>query len=450
MKSLYRRLVKLMKVNKNAFTGTGKVFSFTFMQLLKSKGNIISLVIILILALLSVPVGSLLMGGEVEEDHGEISSIYYLNETDYDIDFNSLSEAGGPFEDIPVYEANFNSDNYSKHIEADDAFVHVSLDKEDNSYSIGVFHLNEETYSYAMLSNEVSRLFDEARYRALGATEEQLGILMTGYETNVENITDYMEKDGIGFDGVFAIQYGYSIVVLFLSMFTVTYIIRAIIEEKASKLVETLMVSIKPLGMIVGKILAVMAYVFGMILAIGLSFLLSYKVTGRFIDTSPITDTLGSFGLNSELLNIGPMTIFVALVSLFLGYLTYSIIGGLAGTSCSSMEDVESANMNVVLIVMFGYMVSSMTVGFDTEVVATTVSLVPLVSIFSAPVHYVLGNISFGVLALSWLIQVAVIILLAWFCGRIYHHLIMYRGNKLKLKAMISLARTDNAGRYNK
>ena len=436
-----------MKVNKNAFKGTGKVFSFTLMQLLKSKGNIISLAIILILALLSVPVGSLLMGGEVEEDYAEINSIYYLNETDYDIDFNRLKEAESTFEAAKVYEADFNSDNYSEHIKEKDAFVHVYLDKESNSYVIGVYHLNEEEdYSFELLSNEVSRLFDETRYRALGATEEQLGILMTGYETNVENITDYMDKDGIGFDGVFAIQYGYSMVVLFLSMFTVTYIIRSIIEEKASKLVETLMVSIKPLGMIVGKILAVMTYVFGMILALALSFGISYKVTGSFIDTSPITNTLAGFGLNSELLNIGPMTIFVALVSLLLGYLTYSIIGGLAGTSCSSMEDVESANMNVVLIVMFGYMVSSMTVGFDTKAVATTVSLVPLVSIFSAPVHYVLGNISFGVLALSWLIQVAVIILLAWFCGRIYHHLIMYRGNKLKLKAMISLARTDNAG----
>ncbi|MGM9973325.1 MAG: ABC transporter permease [Clostridiaceae bacterium] len=436
-----------MKVNKNAFTGTGKVFSFTLMQLLKSKGNIISLAIILILALLSVPVASLLMGGEVEEAYAEINNIYYLNETDYDIDFNSLKEEGSTFEASKIYEADFNSDNYTEHIKEKDAFVHVYLEQESNSYVIGVYHLNdEEDFSYEELSYEVSRLCDEARYRALGATEEQLKILMTGYETNVEGISDYMESEGVGFDGIFTVQYGYSIIVLFLSMFSVTYIIRAIIEEKASKLVETLMVSIKPLGMIVGKILAVMAYVFGMILAIGLSFLLSYKVTDSFIDTSPITDTLASFGINSEVLNIGPMTIFVALVSLLLGYLTYSIIGGLAGTSCSTMEDVESANMNVVLIVMFGYVVSSMTVGFDTEVVATTVSLVPLVSIFSAPVHYVLGNISFGVLALSWLIQVVVIILLAWFCGRIYHHLIMYRGNKLKLKAMISLARTDNAG----
>ncbi|WP_426348719.1 ABC transporter permease [Alloiococcus sp. CFN-8] len=431
-----------MKANKNAFTGTGKVFSFTLTQLLKSKGNIISLVVTIILCLLSAPIASLIMGGEVKEEQLGINNIYYLNETEYDIEFQALSEPGSLFEGAKVQEADFNVDNYTDNINGNDALVHVALSSEDNSYHIGVYHLMEDAYSFDILASEVSRLCEEARFRALGATEEQLKILMTAFEINTEEVAEYMEEESVGFDGAFAVQYGYSIIVLILTMFSITYIIRSIIEEKASKLVETLMVSIKPLGMIVGKILAVMAYVFGLIVSIALSLLISYKVTGVFLDTSPISNALADFGLNSELLNIGPITIIVAMISLVLGYLTFSILGGLAGTSCSSMEEVESANMNVVLVVMLGYMASTFMVGFNNEVVSIIGSLLPIISIFAAPVHYVLGNISFGILALSWLLQAGVIILLAWFCGRVYHHLLMYRGNKLKLKAMVSLART--------
>ena len=55
----------------------------------------------------------------------------------------------------------------------------------------------------------------------------------------------------------------YSILVLMVSIFSVSYIVRAVVEEKSSKLVETLLVSIRPLALILGKILAVMACVFG-------------------------------------------------------------------------------------------------------------------------------------------------------------------------------------------
>ena len=71
-------------------------------------------------------------------------------------------------------------------------------------------------------------------------------------------------------------QYAYSIIVMIVCIFSCTYIVRAIIEEKSSKLVETLMVSIRSEAMIMGKILAVISFVAIMVIAIVLAFALSY------------------------------------------------------------------------------------------------------------------------------------------------------------------------------
>jgi ABC-type Na+ efflux pump permease subunit len=108
------------------------------------------------------------------------------------------------------------------------------------------------------------------------------------------------------------------------------------------------------------------------------------------------------------------------------------------------MEDMESANMAVLLIVMFGYLVSCIAVPFSTETgnsaVAIIVSLFPIVSIFCAPVQYICGNISIYILLLSWLIQVGLITLLAVFCSRVYEGLVIHKGSRVKLKELLSMA----------
>ena len=65
------------------------------------------------------------------------------------------------------------------------------------------------------------------------------------FYTNVMSVDEFMNKDDIGAESRYAVSYAYSIIVMMVCLFAVTYIVRAIIEEKSSKLVETLLVSIK-------------------------------------------------------------------------------------------------------------------------------------------------------------------------------------------------------------
>ena len=98
------------------------------------------------------------------------------------------------------------------------------------------------------------------------------------FYTQVMTMDEFMGRDVVDTDSRYSIQYAYSILVMIVCIFAVTYIVRAILEEKSSKLVETLLVSIRSEDMILGKILAVITFIFSMVLSIIAAFVLSLSL----------------------------------------------------------------------------------------------------------------------------------------------------------------------------
>lgn len=439
-----------MKLSREAFGGTGKVFSFTLRQMFFNKANAVSLIIMLLFALFSVPVMSFAGGGNLLDkgrEKSEITRIYWVNETPWTVDFSELAKVDERFTDVETQEAGFTEDNYKKNIKDDEVLVCVRMEESEGGSMplISLYSIKETDSDYEELSAAVSQLVQESRYRDVGITQEQIDAVEATYSTDTLTLESYYEKQsGPDFGTRYIVQYVYAIILMILGIFTTSYIIRAVVEEKSSKLVELLMVSVKPLALIMGKILAVMLYVFGMLVSLGLCAGISYLVTGVFMDTQPVMDFVAKSGFTSGALQIDPFLIVVLLVSLLLGYLTFSILSGLAGTSCSTMDDMQSANMSVTMIIMAGYFISVFTINLPS--LATVVSLIPILSIFCAPVEYICGDIGIGVLLLSWLIQLLAVGLLFAFCANIYEDLILYKGQKMKWTELFGLIKKAKKG----
>lgn len=435
-----------MKLSRSELKGTGSVFTFTLQQYAKSKANIITAVIMVIMALASMPVMTLITGGDVKESTN-IAAVYINNTVGYTLDVDELKE-DSYWKDTEFKNADFTVNEYKDRIANNEAFIDIFYNEQTSLYSVNVYTSEGsalEDDDLSALSAVASKLLGEARYSSLNATKEQMNIVMSEYNVEKESLEEYLSEDGPGFETRFMVQYAYDIIVLLLCMITTAYIVRSIVEEKASKLVELLMVSVKPLAMILGKILAVMTYVFGLIIVLFASAGISWVVSGLVFDTAPVNEMITSLGLTSSFMNINPATIIIVFVSLLLGYLTMSIIGGISGTCCSTMEDVETAYTSVVMIIMAAYMVSAITAATESTIVSIAVALIPIISIFCAPVQYVCGNISIWLLLLSWAIQAAFIVLLAVFCSRIYADLIIHKGNRVKIKELISMAKHSKA-----
>lgn len=420
-----------MKRTDGNLRGTGKVYAFTLSQFVKGRANLIMLAILLLLSLASVPLLACFGGSDAGAEAG-FDTLYLQNETGLSLETAGLAGTVAVVTEQP------------EELPEGTAYARLFLNEE--GYHTDIYCGAEEEAQAETLSRGLQSVLDTARYASLGTTTEQLQSLSTPVTTETGSLSDYLSEPELDFADTFAIQYVYSILVMILSIFASSYIVRAVIEEKDSKLVELLMVSVKPLALIVGKILAAMTYVFGMLLLVAVGVTASYLISGSFMEVVSPLAMLQGLGLDLSGMNIGPLTILIVAVSLVLGYLTFSVLGGLIGTGCTSMEDMESANLSVVLIVMAGYIVASVTSGLGNTLAGTVLSLLPIVSVFCAPTQYVCGNIGMGLLCLSWLLQGLVLLLLTWLCARVYHELLLRRGGRVKFFKILSMARGKKGG----
>lgn len=443
-----------MKQNKEMFRGTGKVFVFTFTQFVKNRGNLITIMILLILTLFSVPVMTLFSGGGMAPaETSGIKNVYWKNATKDKVNPAETAKELPFFSQVSFTETDFSETEVLKTDETDAVYVEFSEETEHAGIQISIRYPENGKPSEQDLEELkmlLTRTAEKARMETAGITDGLQELLLGEISGQVETSKSYLEGEGTSWDVQYGIQLGYSILVMVISIFSVTYIIRTVVEEKASRLVELLMVSVEPLALIVGKILAAMAYVFGMILTLGVGFGISWTVSRRFLDVSAISDSLSAAGFSMELLKLGPETVLVVMVSLLLGFLTFAILAGLSGSGCSSMEDVQGASTLSTLLIFAGYFLAIVLNSAGTETAAFFGSLCPFVSVFCAPVQFVLGKTGAGTLLLSWGIQVVIIAGLTVFSARIYRALLLYRGNRPDFRQMLRIAGLQSSGKEKK
>ena len=400
-------------------SGTGQVYRFTLSQLLKSRANRVTLIIMVLLAAVSMPLTALL-GGETPEtsDTAGLTSVRVDNRTDLILDFSG--------------DAYWADTDFSADAGEPDAVVTVTGD--ETGYQVAVVG------SESAHAGELSQLAETARQAVRDACLQAAGLS----SRQLEALTASTGEEDSHEDG-FWVQYGYSILAMILCLMSASYVIRAVVEEKDSRLVELLLVSVKPMALLAGKILAVMAFTFGWLLAmlagLGVSCGLTAGLMGPGVLQKQLSGLLAAVPRVQEDLWQAAGVLLVLLVSLGLGYLTMSLIGGVAGACCSGMEEAGEATGPVMLLTMTGYLASCVVGAVSSGPVAVFSTLCPVVSIFCAPVQFAGGNVSFWLVLASWAIQAAVIWGLLTLASRVYAGLIVHRGSRVKLRELMSMAK---------
>lgn len=400
-------------------SGTGQVYRFTLSQLLKSRANRVTLIIMVLLAAVSMPLTALL-GGETPEtsDTAGLASVRVDNRTDLALDFSG--------------DAYWADTDFSAGAGEPDAVVTITGD--ETGYQVAV--VGSETAD----AGELSQLAETARQAVRDACLQAAGLS----SRQLEALTASTGEEDSHEEG-FWVQYGYSILAMILCLMSASYVIRAVVEEKDSRLVELLLVSVKPMALLAGKILAVMAFTFGWLLAmlagLGVSCGLTAGLMGPGVLQKQLSGLLAAVPRVQEDLWQAAGVLLVLLVSLGLGYLTMSLIGGVAGACCSGMEEAGEATGPVMLLTMAGYLASCVVGAVSSGPVAVFSTLCPVVSIFCAPVQFAGGNVSFWLVLASWAIQAAVIWGLLTLASRVYAGLIVHRGSRVKLRELMSMAK---------
>ncbi len=233
------------------------------------------------------------------------------------------------------------------------------------------------------------------------------------------------EVTGNGPDGnPFGFAMGFlGVTLLMIVIFTGISILGAgVVEEKASRVVEILLTTVKPRVLLLGKILGIgtgmlivfATYMVGIIGGLGLAGLL------------PDSGTLGKLGVWAFLPTL--------VAWIIIGYLTASGLMGAVASTVSRQEDLGGVQMPIIFGLMVPIYAAMYYVPTQPDSTASEVmSFIPLVSPPTMIMRAAFGGVPVWQQLVAFAINIAFIPLLAALAGKIYENSILRTGERVKI-----------------
>ncbi|WP_328705782.1 ABC transporter permease [Actinomyces trachealis] len=224
----------------------------------------------------------------------------------------------------------------------------------------------------------------------------------------------------------FGVRYGLLTAVDIMLLITLMgggqYIAMGVVEEKASRIVEILLSCVRPTSLLAGKILGT-----------GTGVILSYGVMAAIgMTAAKVLHVLPKVDINFD------ATLALVLVWMVVGFLSFSVMFGAAGSLVSRQEDVSATVMPLIALCMAPYMASIFMIMHDPQAWYWRVlAYVPFFSPFMMPARMVFGISSWTEQALALLIAVAALPALIWLAARIYTRAVTRSGARVPLREVL-------------
>lgn len=455
---------------KNNYIGWKNVFCFSLVQGVKEKSYRWLLIITCVILIFSVPVKALFDNRNKQEElPSEITVFTVYDDTGLMIDYGqSLDQSRYENVDI-VTSPEISFEEHTKKLEeshnSTELIVHITY--EESGYfnltfvKAGNSDLSDDDADRA--SEDFQNFFVKAKLNATDVTEEQLAFLNREVNISVESasetgeiITDEQEGEGISFTEYFILLGGITIITFIIS-FSGGNIATSIVTEKSTKVVEYLMINIRPMALLTGKILAALLLVIIEFAAMGISYVLSLLIKNMIFGGGETQESAVeniSVVMNS-LTGLNPLHILLAFIMIIVGILFYSILAGLAGASVSKMEEItEGMKLFQFVMVAGAYLSMALCImeimGSSGGMLHNFCCLFPISSPFIVPAYLVIGKVSIGIALVSVVILSVLTVLLLSFTAKVYESMIFYQGKVLKLKDIIQIAKERNTGKEEK
>jgi ABC-2 type transport system permease protein len=223
---------------------------------------------------------------------------------------------------------------------------------------------------------------------------------------------------GLGLAGAF---------LLFFSIQTYgAMVAQGVVEEKASRVVEIVLSSVRPWQLLLGKVLGLGA--------VGLLQLVVLGGAGLAV--------AGAAGVLTAGAGLAP-TIVSVVVWYLLGFALYATIYAALGSLVSRQEDTQSVLSPMTVVVLLGFVVGFNLLTSDPRGTGITVlSLLPPFSPLFMPARIALGVAPAGQVVLAFALTIAFTAAVLALGGRIYANSVLRTGARVSLREALGRART--------
>jgi ABC-2 type transport system permease protein len=453
--------------------GWEKVLTFTYVQTIKAKSFIISTVVMVTVFALMI-LGINFLPGMLKSSDSEtisytdsdgntiemaafaVKKLYISNNTDLVLDFSFMSDFQIETQMVEVSKAGEIMDEVTESLEAVALAV---IEPSDGGFTVKISRprsteLVKNSDCYA-LSGIFSNTITDANLRSIGVAEENLGKAQI-YVSQSVNVGGEEPKSEIAESITMMLTMITSMVLFVLIIVYAQLTAQAIATEKASRVMELLLTSVRPLAVIIGKVLATTLVALTTLVGVGgISAVLFMafapmgtlgEVVGMVDTTDPMLTEIAT-ELNSVFTGFNPGNILLILLVFTLGFLFYALIAGLIGASISKIEDLQTALQPLMLIGALGFYLTYLSpiMGLDADsegnILVTISRYLPISSPFALPGAILTGDISGAEIVISIGVLALLLVLFALFVARVYEHIILQNGDRVKIKDMLKLAK---------
>lgn len=227
--------------------------------------------------------------------------------------------------------------------------------------------------------------------------------------------------------------------VMYMAIFLYSVnVMRSVLEEKQTRIIEVLVSSLRPFQLLLGKVVGV-----------GGVGLVQMGVWGLFA-AAMIRYRAAVFGLFKvspeqaaaiQLPAIGGGMVALVLAYFLLGYLLYSAMFAVVGASVSTDTEAQQAQMPVVMLLIPGILVFPAVLNDPSGSLSHVMGLVPFWSPIIMPIRAAASDVPAAELAASLGILAVTVVAVVWVAARIYRVGILMYGKRPGIAELVRWAR---------
>lgn len=212
--------------------------------------------------------------------------------------------------------------------------------------------------------------------------------------------------------------------------------IRSIVEEKTSDVVEVMVSSVRPWELMLGKILGVGAVgitqlsIWGIVLSAAVVFGLTAGAS-----------TLAQAGIDLSAAQVPWGVVGLMVTFLILGYLLYAGLFAGGGATMGSEQDAQQVAMPIMMLIIVPFVAAQPLIESPNAVWAVVMSLVPFFSPILMPSRLLVSSVPAVQVTAAIALLVLCILTVAWVAGRIYRVGILIKGQRANLPEIIRWVR---------
>ena len=362
--------------------------------------------------------------------------------TDYQFFKNDLAE---------VKERFNSSDGYALvHIPR---FENQNIDVLESSVKVYV-HKPMSLSNQNQISNNIESVIESIKLKQEGLTRDIIDRTRSSVNLNTIILGESgSEKTGSTEVSMGISMFGGFLIYIFIFLYG-AMVMRGVMEEKTSRIVEIIISSVKPIQLMMGKIIGIALVGFTQFaLWVSLTFIISSVATALLVnpaDINPVDIANGSEimiqelktnqgGLSSVFEQLESINI-TFLLAMFLfyfigGYLMYGSLFAAVGSAVDSETDSQQFMLPITIPLIFSFIALQTILENPDSSLAFWCSIIP----FTSPI-VMMGRLPFDPplweLGLSMLLLIVGFIFTSWLAGRIYRVGILMYGQKVNYKTL--------------